>query len=131
MQAVLTETTCTRIEASVTSVQLCALGGGCIKIQLWEGTMSQRAFRLLLHLSFVAFLATTAFAAKQYVEFRSDFKQDFGISSINRDAGPQVFSFQATPDIPQGDKYIDQRAMNRMGGILFLAVAKPSKDIAN
>jgi hypothetical protein len=85
----------------------------------------------LIPLGLVILLSTAAIAARQFIEFREGFNEEFGISAVNSAEGPQVFAFTATADIPRSGAYLDERAMRAMGGVLFLAVAKPSNQIGN
>ena len=67
---------------------------------------------------FVSLASTTAFAAKQVVDIRADFNDEFGISAVANYEGPQELVFKRTPDIPLSYAYTDARAMRAIGGVV-------------
>lgn len=93
--------------------------------------MRRHAMQFFVRLGLIALLATEALAAKQYPGVREGFNAEFGISSVNRREGPQILVYVATPYIPQSAQYIDSRAMRAIGSVMFLGVAKPSKELSN
>ena len=52
--------------------------------------MTKQLKRVGFGIAFVLFLSATAFAEKEYVQFREGFNELFGISAAGRSAGPQI-----------------------------------------